>query len=49
VNVGEGLGREGSPARVLCCNLGIGALDAAFANVVLERARAAGAGTELDL
>jgi ornithine cyclodeaminase/alanine dehydrogenase len=48
-NVGEGLGREGSPARVLCCNLGIGALDAAFANVVLERARAAGAGTELDL
>jgi ornithine cyclodeaminase/alanine dehydrogenase-like protein (mu-crystallin family) len=48
-NVGEGLGREGSPARVLCCNLGIGALDAAFANVVLERARAAGAGVELDL
>jgi hypothetical protein len=33
----------------LCCNLGIGALDAAFANVVLERARAAGAGTELEL
>jgi alanine dehydrogenase len=48
-NVGEGLGREGSAARVLCCNLGIGALDAAFANVVLERARAAGVGTELDL
>jgi ornithine cyclodeaminase/alanine dehydrogenase-like protein (mu-crystallin family) len=48
-NVGEGLSREGSPARVLCCNLGIGALDAAFANVVLERARAAGAGTELDM
>jgi alanine dehydrogenase len=48
-NVGEGLGREGSPARVLCCNLGIGALDAAFANVVLERARAAGAGSELGL
>ena len=48
-NVGDGLGREGSPGRVLCCNLGIGALDAAFANVVLERARAAGAGTELDL
>ena len=48
-NVGEGLGREGSPARVLCCNLGIGALDAAFANVVLERGRAGGAGTELDL
>ena len=48
-NVGEGLSRDGSAARVLCCNLGIGALDAAFANVVLERARAAGAGTELDL
>jgi len=48
-NVGEGLGREGSPARVLCCNLGIGALDAAFANAVLQRARASGAGTELEL
>lgn len=47
-NVGEGLGRDGSPDRTLCCNLGIGALDAAFANVVLERARAEGAGTELD-
>ena len=48
-NVGEGLGREGSPARVLCCNLGIGALDAAFAHAVLERARVDGAGTELEL
>jgi ornithine cyclodeaminase/alanine dehydrogenase len=48
-NVGEGLGREGSPARVVCCNLGIGALDAAFSHAVLERARAAGAGTELEL
>jgi ornithine cyclodeaminase/alanine dehydrogenase-like protein (mu-crystallin family) len=48
-SVGEGLGRDDSPDRVLCCNLGIGALDAAFANVVLGRARAAGAGTELDL
>jgi ornithine cyclodeaminase/alanine dehydrogenase len=48
-NVGEGLTREGSPERVVCCNLGIGALDAAFANAVLERARAAGAGVELDL
>ena len=46
-SVGEGLGREGSRERVVCCNLGIGALDAAFAHVVLERARAAGAGTEL--
>ncbi|MGH3015548.1 MAG: hypothetical protein ACRDNN_11430, partial [Gaiellaceae bacterium] len=48
-SVGEGLGEEGSPGRVVCCNLGIGALDAAFANVVLERARADGAGTELAL
>jgi alanine dehydrogenase len=48
-NVGEGLGGPGSPARVLCCNLGIGALDAAFANAVLERARESGAGTQLDL
>jgi ornithine cyclodeaminase/alanine dehydrogenase len=48
-NVGEGLGREDSPARVVCCNLGIGALDAAFANVVFERARAGGAGSELEL
>jgi alanine dehydrogenase len=48
-SVGEGLGREGSPARVVCCNLGIGALDAAFAGLVLERARTAGAGTELEL
>ena len=48
-NVGDGLGRQGSFERVLCCNLGIGALDAAFANVVLERARTAGVGTELEL
>jgi ornithine cyclodeaminase/alanine dehydrogenase len=48
-SVGEGLGDSGSPARVVCCNLGIGALDAAFANVVLELARAEGAGTELAL
>ncbi len=48
-NVGEGLAREDTPQRVLCCNLGIGALDAAFANAVLEAARAAGAGTQLEL
>jgi alanine dehydrogenase len=48
-NVGEGLAREGSPVRVLCCNLGIGALDAAFANAVLGAARAAGVGTRLEL
>jgi alanine dehydrogenase len=48
-SVGEGLAASGSPGRVVCCNLGIGALDAAFASAVLERARAAGAGTELAL
>lgn len=48
-SVGEGLGDGGSPARVVCCNLGIGALDAAFANVVLQRARTEGSGTELAL
>jgi ornithine cyclodeaminase/alanine dehydrogenase len=48
-SVGEGLGDGGSPARVVCCNLGIGALDATFASVVLERARAEGAGMELPL
>ena len=48
-SVGQGLGDSGSPARVVCCNLGIGALDAAFANVVLERARTVGSGTELTL
>jgi ornithine cyclodeaminase/alanine dehydrogenase len=48
-SVGEGLRGDRSPARVVCCNLGIGALDAAFASVVLERARAEGAGTELAL
>lgn len=48
-NVGEALGHESAPARVVCCNLGIGALDAAFANVVLERARAEDVGSELEL
>ena len=35
--------------RVLCCNLGVGALDAAFAARVLGRAAADGVGTELPL
>lgn len=33
--------------RAVCCNLGVGALDAAFAHVVAGAARAAGAGTLL--
>ena len=46
-SVGEGLARKGSPARVLCCNLGIGALDAAFAARVFERAQAEDVGMTL--
>ncbi len=48
-SVGEALSRDGAPTRVVCCNLGIGALDAAFAARVLAAAREQGAGTELPL
>ena len=48
-SVGEALGRADSPERVACVNLGIGALDAAFAARVLAFAREQGAGTELPL
>ena len=48
-SVGEALSRDGAPARVVCCNLGIGALDAAFAARVLTAARDQGVGTELPL
>ena len=48
-NVGEALGRDDSLRRVVCCNLGIGALDAAFANRVLNAARERGIGRELPL
>ncbi|MGH3052675.1 MAG: ornithine cyclodeaminase family protein [Gaiellaceae bacterium] len=44
------VGEDHEPApRVVCCNLGVGALDAAFAQRVLEAARSNGAGTELPL
>jgi len=46
-SVGECLKRDGSPERVACVNLGIGALDAAFAARVFVAAREQGAGTEL--
>jgi alanine dehydrogenase len=46
-SVGEALSRDAAPARVVCCNLGIGALDAAFAAAVLAAARDRGIGTEL--
>lgn len=48
-SVGEMLERPGSPPRVACVNLGIGALDAAFAAHVLGRARERGAGVQLAL
>jgi ornithine cyclodeaminase/alanine dehydrogenase len=46
-SVGEALDRKGDPKRVACCNLGVGALDAAFAHAVLTQARAKGVGTTL--
>jgi alanine dehydrogenase len=48
-SVGGALASDGAPARVVCCNLGIGALDAAFAALVLAAAREQGTGTELPL
>ncbi len=46
-SVGDVLADGGTPARVACVNLGVGALDAAFAAAVLARARDEGAGTRL--
>lgn len=46
-SVGQALARDDRPKRVAVCNLGVGALDAAFARAVLDRARDAGAGTTL--
>ena len=48
-SVGEALERGDTARRVTCCNLGVGALDAAFAASVLERARGRGIGTPLPL
>ena len=49
-SVGEALSEESAPDHIVCCNLGIGALDAAFAARVLAAAREqGGAGTELPL
>jgi ornithine cyclodeaminase/alanine dehydrogenase len=47
-SVGDALATSERPVRPLCCNLGVGALDAAFAAVVLERALAQGVGVELE-
>jgi ornithine cyclodeaminase/alanine dehydrogenase-like protein (mu-crystallin family) len=48
-SVGEALTDGRGADRIICCNLGIGALDAAFAARVLEAARADGVGTDLTL
>ena len=48
-SVGEALSWDSAPARVVCCNLGIGALDAAFAARVLAAAHDRGIGAELPL
>jgi ornithine cyclodeaminase/alanine dehydrogenase len=45
--VGQALARRDSPKRVAACNLGVGALDAAFARSVLDRALETGAGARL--
>jgi ornithine cyclodeaminase/alanine dehydrogenase len=46
-SVGRALERDVHGKRVACCNLGVGALDAAFALAALERATEAGAGAIL--
>ncbi len=46
-SVGEWLARDESPDRVACVNLGVGALDAAFAARVVAAARERDAGTRL--
>jgi ornithine cyclodeaminase/alanine dehydrogenase-like protein (mu-crystallin family) len=48
-SVGEALAAGDEGSRVACVNLGIGALDAAFANEVLAAARERGLGRELPL
>jgi alanine dehydrogenase len=48
-SVGEALADGGSPAKLVCCNLGVGALDAAFAARVLAAASERRIGTELKL
>jgi alanine dehydrogenase len=45
--VGKALGEDERPARVACVNLGVGALDAAFAAAVLAAAGEQGVGTRL--
>lgn len=46
--VGAALSSEETVRRVVCCNLGVGALDAAFADKVLKRAESTALGTRLE-
>jgi ornithine cyclodeaminase/alanine dehydrogenase len=46
-SVGEALGRGDHAKRVACCNLGVGALDAAFGKAVLDAAVEQGVGARL--
>ena len=46
-SVGEALADDRAGTKVVCCNLGVGALDAAFASQVLAAARERSVGTEL--
>lgn len=46
-SVGKALVRATEARRVVCCNLGVGALDAAFASAVLGRALEGGIGIRL--
>ena len=48
-SVGEALADGRGGVKLVCCNLGVGALDAAFAARVLAAARDRGVGTELEL
>jgi ornithine cyclodeaminase/alanine dehydrogenase len=48
-SVGQALDNGDSDERVVCANLGVGALDAAFANRIVAAARERGIGTALPL
>jgi alanine dehydrogenase len=48
-SIGEALADGRRDTKIVCCNLGVGALDAAFAAQVLSAARERGIGTELEL
>jgi ornithine cyclodeaminase/alanine dehydrogenase-like protein (mu-crystallin family) len=49
LSLGEALGLDGTFDRVACVNLGIGALDAAFAAAVVDGARREGLGVRVEL